>query len=409
MEITVVDAIMGSGKTSAAINYMEEHSDDMRFLYITPYLEETKRIRDACTKCNFQLPGQMGSKLKSVKQLLSHGCNVASTHALFGFFDKEVLSLISRGNYVLIMDEAYDVVNKCKIPRNVWNIIKNVTNFDPTNGIVKWNGNADSIYASRFHDFKKIIDSGTVVGLKVIDGNTSYENLFSVIPAQSFLSFSSVFILTYMFDGSIQKAYFDFFGFEYKIIGVEHADTGYRFGPANNQKLPIDLHKLIHIWESKKANQIGEHYKTLTYSWYESHKGDSERIIQLKKNIINFYRNVTKTKTSENMWTTYKFARNRLSGAGYTKGFVEHNARATNAHKDRRAIVYTINKFMNPEISRFFLARGVSIDQDKYALSSMIQFIWRSAIRDGKEIYIYIPSRRMRYLLKRWMKEVSTE
>ena len=35
IEITVVDAIMGSGKTSAAINYMEEHCDEMNFLFIT--------------------------------------------------------------------------------------------------------------------------------------------------------------------------------------------------------------------------------------------------------------------------------------------------------------------------------------------------------------------------------------
>ena len=35
----------------------------------------------------------------------------------------------------------------------------------------------------------------------------------------------------------------------------------------------------------------------------------------------------------------------------------------------------------------------------------MLQFIWRSAIRDGKEIWIYIPSIRMRTLLKKWIKE----
>ena len=45
---------------------------------------------------------------------------------------------------------------------------------------------------------------------------------------------------------------------------------------------------------------------------------------------------------------------------------------------------------------------------DEYALSEMIQWIWRSAIRDGKEIWVYIPSRRMRELLKKWLLDLSS-
>lgn len=39
--IKVCDAIMGSGKSSAAINYMNEHPDK-KFIYITPYLNKDK-------------------------------------------------------------------------------------------------------------------------------------------------------------------------------------------------------------------------------------------------------------------------------------------------------------------------------------------------------------------------------
>ena len=39
----------------------------------------------------------------------------------------------------------------------------------------------------------------------------------------------------------------------------------------------------------------------------------------------------------------------------------------------------------------------------------MLQFIWRSAIRDGKEIWVYIPSIRMRNLLKQWIKQNSPQ
>ena len=39
----------------------------------------------------------------------------------------------------------------------------------------------------------------------------------------------------------------------------------------------------------------------------------------------------------------------------------------------------------------------------------MVQWIWRSAIRDGDEIYIYIPSKRMRTLLINWMESLSDD
>ena len=43
MSIFICDSIMGSGKTSAAINYINQHHDK-RFIYITPYLDEDERI-----------------------------------------------------------------------------------------------------------------------------------------------------------------------------------------------------------------------------------------------------------------------------------------------------------------------------------------------------------------------------
>ena len=62
---------------------------------------------------------------------------------------------------------------------------------------------------------------------------------------------------------------------------------------------------------------------------------------------------------------------------------------------------------MNPIVKNFFLQHGVNVDEDGYALSEMLQFIWRSAIRNGEEIWVYIPSVRMRNLLKQWIDENS--
>ena len=65
--------------------------------------------------------------------------------------------------------------------------------------------------------------------------------------------------------------------------------------------------------------------------------------------------------------------------------------------------MYTVNIFLNPILVQFFKYKDVTIDQDKYALSEMIQFIYRSSIRNNKDIWVYIPSRRMRNLLNNYI------
>ena len=81
------------------------------------------------------------------------------------------------------------------------------------------------------------------------------------------------------------------------------------------------------------------------------------------------------------------------------------NSRATNKYKDRASVVYPVNRYLNPFVKNFFTTNGIEINEDGYALTEMLQFIWRSAIRDGEEIWIYIPSIRMRRLLYEWIEE----
>jgi hypothetical protein len=44
MSIKVIDAICGAGKTSYAIQYMNENLDKL-FVYVTPFLKEIERVK----------------------------------------------------------------------------------------------------------------------------------------------------------------------------------------------------------------------------------------------------------------------------------------------------------------------------------------------------------------------------
>ena len=107
--VHVIDAIMGAGKTSAAINYMKNADESERFMYITPLRTEVARIMKQCKEKNFLQPEERfltDTKLNSIKRLVTNNENIASTHALFHRFDREMIDLCRSENYTLIMDEV---------------------------------------------------------------------------------------------------------------------------------------------------------------------------------------------------------------------------------------------------------------------------------------------------------------
>jgi Zn-dependent alcohol dehydrogenase len=51
-KIKIIDSIMGSGKTSYAIQKMIEDTQN-NYIYITPFLTEVQRIKDQCKDRKF--------------------------------------------------------------------------------------------------------------------------------------------------------------------------------------------------------------------------------------------------------------------------------------------------------------------------------------------------------------------
>ena len=109
------------------------------------------------------------------------------------------------------------------------------------------------------------------------------------------------------------------------------------------------------------------------------------------------------------IWTTFKdrvdkdSKKNKVIPKGYRNAFISCNLRATNQYKDRDTVAYLINKHSDPIIIKFLNSKGATINEDIYSLSELIQFVWRSAIRDNKPINLYIPSERMRNIFKAWL------
>lgn len=101
------------------------------------------------------------------------------------------------------------------------------------------------------------------------------------------------------------------------------------------------------------------------------------------------------------LWTTYKSGNLKPSLIGkYSAAFCPCNASATNEYRQRKHLAYLISVYPDPRIINWFNSKGITLNAEAYALSQMLQWIWRSAIRERNPITIYIPSERMRNLLK---------
>lgn len=386
MKVNIVDAPCGTGKTTAMINYINDNPDK-RFMVITPYLSEITRFIKTCPNLRFKQPVEHGRKLDSLKKLITAGRNICSTHALFRYFDKETIELIDAIGYELILDEVNDVVEQYALDsKDLETMLEKYAEYDTSTGKIIW---TDLEYeGNKYKKERNLSETGTLYYFKGCV-------LVWVFPVDVFSVYKNVFILTYMFDKQIQARYFDLHDVSYNYSYVKDFKL-----TSEEQVYNVNFSDLINIYDGS-LNSIGDNQKALSSGWYTRAGSDLKKI--MKNNIYNFFFNIAKSKSSENMWTCFKKNKKDLAGKGYTKGFVPMNARATNEFINKRSLVFPINAFHNPMVVNFFHDKGVTVSHDNHAISTLIQWLFRSRIRRGEKVNLYLPSKRMRTLLEQWI------
>lgn len=405
--VKVCDCIMGTGKSSASITYMNEHPDQ-KFIYITPYLNEAERIKNGCRGLHFIEPSDKLKKYNFRKSehtaaLIKEGRNITTTHQAFKRYTPDVLADIKEQEYTLIIDENVDVLE-------IFDFHQDDLQLAIDAGYIEDN---DGIYSIANEDYKGIalrdlfslLRSRELIRMTDKDENSLF---YWALPPELLTSFKDVFILTYLFEGQSLHHFMNIYGIPYRYIGIERTEGGgYRFGdhPGYVPEYVNHLGDMLNIVDVGKINDVGDDYYALSMSWF---KKNGENAEQIKRNLSNCINNIWRdVPADKKLWGSYNGEANKIKGKGYTKSFLTFNAKATNAYKDRDCLVYIANIFMNVNEKKFYQMHGIDVDEDVYALSIMVQWIWRSAIRDGNKVNLYIPSSRMRKILTDWIDTTS--
>lgn len=409
--VNIIDAIMGAGKSTYAIQMINDKFWE-QYLIVVPFLAEIERYKSSIRFCDVVEPKNWGrSKSMHLKELITKGKNIVTTHQLITRLDEDTLRLLKARNYTLILDESLEVIKKYPIKQSDLAVLLNGKYiFCDERGYIKWDyKNKDALkYDGDFYaEMKHLCDLNALMPYRNT-GNGEISSIIWNFPAEFFRIFKDVFIFTYLWNGSFQKAYFDLHGIEYGHYSL------YKGKPTEySEELEHDTkqryRELILVVDDAKLNSIGDPLYTeqpFSNSWFK--RLDEATLKTVKDNTYNFFRNKTSDGSKFNMWSTYKGFQSIIKGKGYagTRNnpcFVPFNIRGTNDFAHKVNLAYLVNIFPEPELTRFFDQNGIALDLDTYALSCMVQWIWRSQIRKGKPINLYLPSNRMRRILSDWL------
>ena len=439
--ITIIDSIMGSGKTRAMINFINEKGDynhnidaEYPWLIITPYLEQVNRfLNETDKKLSFQQPSNCQSnKTSDLLKLAEKGKNIVTSHSLFLQQPPEVFDIIKKKFYTLVIDEDLQVIqeyNEIVHSRYYvtkedldWLLAEKLIEINKETNDVIWNG-VDPV--STNWKYSKIRQFAIQGCLKYVNGVLFWQ-LNPIILA----AFSEVFILTYLFKGSLFESYLKLNNFtKIKILSAAKINNKYQFVDfTSSGEIKQKLKNQIQIYEGK-YNEMGENNFAFSKNWlYKKSKRKNDLDTLLK--LIYNYKHAQHLPTDSIMWTTIKVNKfhekiQSIKGFKYTKNiskakqnlskeeikkyeqFVSCNARATELYADRYNLIYFCNRFINPFLIYYFDNKGIKLDQENYALTNLIQWIFRSRIRQGEKITVYIPSKRMRTLFIKWLENAE--
>lgn len=427
--ITIIDAICGKGKTQFSYQNIKDNITQ-KFIYVTLYMSETQRLLKFCEREGIQIqtPKEIydkntktKNKSNGLKVLLQQGSNIVMTHELFKIINEDVLNLIEKYDYVLYLDEVMDLIHPYRfLTGDLYLLLLNgILSYD-TQSKLLWKENyfdyynkcmkeADSNYDSRkttyvgvFNDLKVKCENNSLYlfMLENKDNKTVNLELVYIFPPKIFTSFKHIYVLTYMFEAQLQSVYFKLILNEYELKTVNYNISLDRYElkdyDVEEAKQEFNSYKnLMNIYQGK-YNDIG---KKTNYSYTYLHKCDLKSINKIMRNIKE---RIWKVGTEEILWTTIKgnkdeSIRKELSKQGFKSNFIPMNMRATNDYKYKTHLMYIYNRYMKPDLKMIF---KTELNEDAYALSDLIQWVFRSAIRDNKPIYLFLPSERMRGLIE---------
>ena len=444
----IVDSPMGIGKSSSLMTYIsynpaykeDEFVDSLKRTGMFNDLEHKRFIifvstvkeRDERFLCrlNAKRPEQPPFH-QSILELIRKGENIVTTQSLWGFFNEETIKAFRQSHYpyTAYFDEIpplFREVVGAKQTKDSFGAIDRFGKSDvllmQKDGIILRKGdrlayNPDSDYNRQSSDYK-VFDAIKNLGRSCDlypygDKQGHFTSIIAFVKRELFACFKECWFFSYLTKDSMISQYcvMNHIAMEYY-----HIEKGFiRRNPEGKYRedYPRGIERLV-ILEDKRFNLD----ESLSKEWYKAARNgkNEEGLKKLQRCFRSAYTFMKQQGVRSNtfFFTTFTAYQDLLAGDGRhyptLKRFLPCNAKATNDYSSCTGVAYLCNRIFDVTCTNFLAQQAketnnpqLKFNNDNYALSELLQFIWRSNVRvadSDKPVYVWVPNKRMRKLLR---------
>jgi len=421
--IRILDSVMGSGKTTSIIDYINSSSSPI--IIIVERQSEVERLSSACSSLialSDVSKEENITRLNALELIASKGESIVSTHHLFKLWRDCFLNFAEKWGYELIMDETLSgVLSSVGIKSD--DLRKYVDDgYIEVCAASKLNKvKLTKPLHSKYGDVEnKITKKDCYLFNMSNDEDDPHYQLIEAPRSEMFSVFNNIKVLTYKFAGSLLRCYFDLHSISYQMMSIHDGQIS-RYIDLQGANF-IDK---LHIYDGKHNQIRGQNIGSETWIKNKGHQKDMSKRL---RNVLYFWERYGVTSETF-LYTTHKDYQKSIHPKNikglknsfnekYSESdkkesmtdeerrnvtFLSQTIRGTNDFSHKKFMAFTCNTFLNPQINQFLKYHDVSIDEEAYALNRMIQWLWRGCIRNDEEMHVFVPSRRMRHLLLKWL------
>lgn len=395
-----IDDIMGSGKSTALINKINR--DEMGdTIYATPYLNEVERFVEetamVCPEAFTTKEGKDITKGQHFNMLLDAEIkapmtnevrknSIAMSHSLLRNL---VLADVDVAEYTLVLDEVMSLCEPysgIKSKTVIKGLAEGWLEVDETTNLLSITDGTVRIFEQELKEQLTYIDNECVYWFR--DSVVILQ-----LPLDFLRKFKNVVVMSYLVEGSwlfqmltkedcvvkrmVNSDMTDFAPYSPKAQ-VAKAKAAYALIDVVDHRSFKKMPKLSVMGTSRLPTAAAKSIGKTVSNWFTS--------IGLKSN--------------ETMHSSFA---NKIVVPSHKAGTTAFNIRATNDYSHTTGLAYLVERHTNPMMVAWDEeANDIEVNDEHYNLDCMVQWIFRSAIRNGQPVKLFLPSDKMRKLLKRW-------
>ena len=416
MKIEILDAMMGSGKTTAIINWINKHPEK-RYIYISPLLSEVGeggRVQQESKHVKFCCPSDAdGSKSEDLLLLLQSGENIACTHSLYRKMTHEHLDVISKVGYTLIIDEELGVIEGFSDYAQTdiqWLIQMGVLSICESDGKIVWCEQKADETMEESHKYARLKNMCDVEMLYAAKRTNAM--ITTQLPTRLIDVCERVIVLTYMFKGNVLDCFLRLKGFDVVEFTEVNDDLRKVDGDLIRSLITITpipkkftlCNKLSSTWYDKASSadlkKVENAIRSIAVSWGVS--GENLMYTFPKDRSIKSDKRTVKIKPRG-----FIEVKQKIDGVTITKPlWLASSIRATNDYAHVNHCIHAYRRYPLTAVDSYLKDYGYPINVSVFALSELLQWVWRTSIRNEEPIKVCILSDYMLELFQEWLQSL---